>query len=82
MEDEFENLLEKLAYRILKRRNISPPFDFICDFPEATRRVERPKPENPMVLACWENCLQCEGRSTKKERCDGAKKRLPFCQTL
>jgi hypothetical protein len=33
MEDEFENLLEKLAYRILKRRNISPPFDFICDFP-------------------------------------------------
>ena len=32
MEDEFSNLLEKLAYRIIQRRNIAPPLDFICDF--------------------------------------------------
>jgi hypothetical protein len=31
MEDEFASLLEKLGYRIVQRRNISPSFDFVCD---------------------------------------------------
>jgi hypothetical protein len=31
MENEFASLLEKLSYRIVQRRNISPSFDFICD---------------------------------------------------
>ena len=33
MEDEFAKLLEKLGYRIVKRQNVSPSFDFIADFP-------------------------------------------------
>jgi hypothetical protein len=33
MEDEIEGLLQRLAYKIQKRRYPAPPFDFICDFP-------------------------------------------------
>ncbi len=49
MEGDVESLLVKLGYVIRKRRNETPPFDFICDFPKRPPEGT----EGPSLLYPW-----------------------------
>jgi hypothetical protein len=79
MEDDVESLLGTLGYKILKRRNEDPPFDFICDFskrpPDGT--------QGPSLLYPWFSPAGRVGFSVKEGdfRLSDAKALRKDCKT-